>query len=93
MIVMFKLMVRMYWMRKIRTFTENSAGAILGGGYVGLHGGFDKIVLGVGGMPFAHFLTRSTGFAPFLQVLETLYEDWREITLLIGLFENQWEPA
>ena len=74
-------------------FYGNSAGAILGGGYVALHGGFDKIVLGVGGMPFAHFLTRSTGFAPFLQVLETLYEDWREITLLIGLFENQWEPS
>jgi hypothetical protein len=74
-------------------FYGNSAGAILGGGYAGLHGGFDKVVLGVGGMPFAHFLTRSTGFAPFLQVLETLYDDWREITLLIGLFEHQWEPS
>ena len=74
-------------------FYGNSAGAILGGGYVGVHGGFDKIVLGVGGMPFSHFLTRSTGFSPFLQVLETLYEDWREITFLIGLFEHQWEPS
>ncbi len=74
-------------------FYGNSAGAILGGGYTGIHGGFDKIVLGVGGMPIAHFLTRSEGFAPFLQVLETLYTDWRDITFLIGLFEQQWEPA
>ncbi len=71
----------------------NSQGAILGGGYVGMSDQLDRAVLGVGGMPYAILLSRSADFDPFFMVFEQKYEDYREMSLLITLMQQLWDPA
>ena len=74
-------------------FYGNSMGAALGGGYSAMHPDIHRVVLGVGGMPFSLLLTRAIGFEPFLSIMETMYSDWRDITLIMGLFQQLWDPA
>jgi hypothetical protein len=71
----------------------NSQGGILGGGYVGMSNQIERAVLGVGGMPYAILLSRSADFDPFFMVFEQKYEDYREMSLLITLMQQLWDPA
>jgi hypothetical protein len=75
------------------SFYGNSQGGILGGGYMALSPDIDRGVIGVGGMPFTLFLTRSESFETFLVLMETMYEDWADITLLLGAMQIIWDPG
>ena len=74
-------------------FYGNSQGAVLGGAYSAMSPDIERAVLGVPGMPFSLLLTRAQGFQPFFQLLETMYEDWADITLMINLFQPLWDPG
>ena len=74
-------------------FYGNSQGAVLGGGYSAMHGQMDGVILGVGGAPFSLLLNRAQGFTPFLLILETMYDDWRDITLIQALYQQLWDPT
>jgi hypothetical protein len=74
-------------------FYGNSQGSVLGGAYAAMSPDIQRAVLGVPGMPFSLLLTRAEGFQPFFQLLETMYEDWADITLMIGLFQPLWDPG
>ena len=74
-------------------FYGNSQGGILGGGYLGLSPDVDRGVIGVGGTPFTLLVNRSVGFSSFLMLLETMYDDWADITLLIGSMQTIWDPG
>ena len=71
----------------------NSQGSVLGGGYVAMHPEIERAVLGVGGMPLNLLLNRAEGFDPFLRLMETMYSDSADITLLQIIFEHFWEPV
>lgn len=71
----------------------NSQGAIIGGGYTAWHPDIERVSLGVGGMAFSLFLTRTYNFEPFLDVLEVMYEDWLDISLITGLLQQFWTPV
>ncbi len=70
-----------------------SQGAILGGGLAAQSMDFERVALGVPGMPFTLLLPRSEGFLPFLVMLETLYEDPAEVSIIINLMQHLWDPA
>ncbi|MCB9780410.1 MAG: hypothetical protein H6742_17730 [Alphaproteobacteria bacterium] len=70
-----------------------SQGAVIGGGFAALSTDVDRVLLGVPGAPFTLLLERSDGFLPFLQILEGLYEDPAEISILIGLMQTLWDPG
>lgn len=74
-------------------FYGNSQGAVLGGAYAAMSPRVERAVLGVPGMPFSLLLTRAEGFSPFFRLLETMYEDWADITLMINLFQPLWDPG
>lgn len=70
-----------------------SQGGVLGGGLGALSLDFDKVVLGVPGTPFTLLLARSEGFHPFLVMLESLYDDPADVSLIIGLMQHLWDPG
>ncbi len=70
-----------------------SQGAVLGGGLGALSLDFDKVVLGVPGTPFTLLLARSEGFYPFLVMLDALYDDPAEVSVIIGLMQHLWDPG
>ena len=74
-------------------FYGNSQGAVLGGGYTAMHGQMDGVILGVGGAPFSLLLNRAQGFTPFLLILETMYDNWMDITLIQALYQQLWDPT
>jgi len=76
-----------------RYFYGISQGAILGGGYATWNPDISRAALQVGGAPFSLILTRSWNFDPFLQILEVQYDDWIDISLLMGLFQQLWDPG
>lgn len=71
----------------------NSQGSVLGGGYAAMHPDMDGVILGVGGAPFSLLLHRAEGFHPFLIVLSTMYDDWKDITLIEAVFQQLWDPT
>ena len=74
-------------------FYGNSQGSVLGGAYASMSHRVERTALGVPGLPFSLLLTRAEGFQPFFQLLETMYADWADITLMIGLFQPLWDPG
>ena len=74
-------------------FYGNSQGAVLGGGYAAMNPNISRVILGVGGMPFNLLLKRAQGFEPFIQLMETMYRDSADITVMEILFEHLWEPV
>lgn len=74
-------------------FYGNSQGAVLGGGYAAMNPDVSRVVLGVGGMPFNLLLKRAVGFEPFIRLMETMYRDSADITIMEILFEQLWEPV
>jgi hypothetical protein len=76
-----------------RYFYGISQGSILGGGYATWNPDISRAALEVGGAPFSLILTRSWNFDPFLAILDAQYDDWMDISLLMGLFQQLWDPA
>ena len=58
-----------------------------------MHGDLDGVILGVGGAPFSLLLNRAQGFEPFLLILETMYDNWEDITLIQALYQQLWDPT
>jgi len=71
----------------------NSQGAILGGAYTAMSPDLERIVLGVGGAPYALILSRSLDFDPFFLLFKQKYTDHRDITLLLVAVQTLWDPA
>jgi hypothetical protein len=71
----------------------NSQGAILGGAYAALSPDIERVVLGVGGMPYSLLLQRSVDFEAFITLFRARYNDDREIALLIAALQTVWDPA
>lgn len=71
----------------------NSQGAILGGALVAVSPDVERGVLGVGGMPYSLLLARSHDFDPFFKVLKEVYEDGRDIALLLAVLQTPWDPG
>jgi hypothetical protein len=75
------------------SFYGNSQGGVLGGGFMALSPDIDRGVLGVGGTPFTLLLTRSKSFKVFITLMESMYEDWADISLLLGAMQIIWDPG
>lgn len=69
----------------------NSQGAILGGGYLAFSKEIERATLGVGGMPYATLLTRSSDFTPFFSIFQSVYDDQRDIALWMALLQSVWD--
>ena len=78
------------WSIQTNFLLWKSQGAVLGGGYTAMHGQMDGVILGVGGAPFSLLLNRAQGFTPFLLILETMYDNWMDITLIQALYQQLW---
>ncbi len=71
----------------------NSQGAILGGAYTAISPDLSRVVLGVGGTPYALLLSRSSDFDPFFMLFKQKFIDHRQITLLLIAIQTLWDPA
>ena len=70
-----------------------SQGGVLGGGFGAYSPDVSRVVLNVPGTPFTLLLARSTGFAPFLIILQTMFEDPADVSLIIALMQSLWDPG
>jgi len=70
-----------------------SQGGILGGGFGAYSRDITRLVLAVPGTPFTLLLARSSGFAPFLIILQTMFEDPADVSVIIGLMQSVWDPG
>jgi len=71
----------------------NSQGAILGGAYTAVSPDLERVVLGVGGMPYALLLSRSSDFDPFFALFKQKFLDHKQITLLLVAVQTLWDPG
>lgn len=71
----------------------NSQGAILGGAYIAFSKEIERATLGVGGMPYALLLTRSSDFTPFFGIFQSVYDDQRNIALWMALLQTVWDSG
>ena len=79
-----------------RYFYGNSQGGILGTVYMALNSDIQRGTLGVCGGPFSILLTRSDNFSSFMMIFKTMYPDYMDISLWIGMIQTIWdsgEPA
>jgi hypothetical protein len=74
-------------------FYGNSQGGIMGGAYVAMSEDVNRAVLGVPGFPYALLLFRSHDFDDFFKLFKAKFDDHRDISLCLVLFELLWEPA
>jgi len=70
-----------------------SQGSILGGGYATMNPDIERAALVGGGMGFSSLVTRSQNFEPFLMILGVGYEDWVDISLVLGMLQHLWDPG
>ncbi|MEL6349525.1 MAG: hypothetical protein AAFV53_40860 [Myxococcota bacterium] len=70
-----------------------SQGGILGGAYVALSTDIERAVFGVGGLPYALLLFRSTGFEAYFEILRGVYPDPLELSMMIGYMQTLWDSA
>ena len=76
-----------------RYFYGNSQGGILGTAYTAISSDFERSTLGVCGAPFSILLPRSANFTSFMLVFQTMYPDYMNITLWIGLMQTVWDSG
>lgn len=76
-----------------RYYYGNSQGGILGTPYVALATDIDRAVLGVSGGPYSILLPRSVDFNSYFLMFKTMYPDYLEITLWLGLMQTLWDSA
>ena len=71
----------------------NSQGGILGNAYFALSPHFERGVLGVSGAPYALLLPRSVDFDGYFLIFKTMYPDFMDISLWMGLMQTLWDPG
>jgi hypothetical protein len=76
-----------------RGYYGNSQGGIMGGAYLALSPRFERGVLGVAGSPYGLLLTRSADFDPFFLLFQEKFTDHRDITMMIALMQQLWDPG
>ena len=76
-----------------RFYYGNSQGGILGTPYLALSPSVDRGVLGVGGGPYSLLLPRSVDFDGYFILLKSLFPDYMDISLWIGLWQVLWDSA
>ena len=76
-----------------RYYYGNSQGGILGTPYMALSPDIERGVLGVSGGPYAILLPRSVDFDSYFLVFKTMYPDYMDITLWLGLMQTLWDSA
>lgn len=74
-------------------FYGNSQGGILGLPYVTISPSIERGVLGVAGAPFSLLLPRSTNFESYFTLLQTMYPDYLEISLWLGMMQVVWDSG
>ena len=74
-------------------FYGNSQGAVVGGAYVALSKRIRRAALCVGGMPFSLLTTRAQGFTPFFQILQSVFEDWADVSLSLPIMQMLWDEG
>ena len=74
-------------------FYGNSQGGILGTVYTAISPDIERAVLGVCGGPFSLLLPRSSDFASYFTLLKTMYPDYMEISLWLGMMQTVWDSA
>ena len=72
-------------------FYGHSAGGILGGAYTALSKRIQRVVLGTPAMPWSFLVTRANGFESLLSLLNVMYEDWADISLMLGSMQVLWD--
>lgn len=75
------------------SYYGNSQGGILGGAYLAASPDLTRGVLGVGGMPYALLLPRSTDFDQYFLILKQVYDDHRQIMLNLLAIQTLWDPG
>lgn len=70
-----------------------SMGAVLGGGFSVYSRDVSRVLLAVPGAPFTLLLARSSGFIPFLIILETMFPDPADVSVIIALMQSLWDPG
>lgn len=70
-----------------------SLGGILGSVYMALSPDVERGALGVPGQSFNLLMSRSIWFAPFLTVLESFYDDPRDIQMIQSIVMLLWDRA
>ena len=76
-----------------RFFYGNSQGGILGTSYLALTPFVQRGVLGVSGAPYSLLLPRSIDFTAYFMIFKTMYPDYLEITLWLGLLQTLWDSG
>jgi hypothetical protein len=71
----------------------NSQGGILGNAYFALSPHFERGVFGVSGAPYAVLLPRSVDFEQYFMIFKTMYPDFMDISLWMGLMQTLWDPS
>jgi hypothetical protein len=76
-----------------RYYYGNSQGAILGGAYAALSQDFERVVLGVGGMPYHLLLNRSADFDPFFVIFKTMFPDPAHVQFILAVNQTLWDSG
>lgn len=71
----------------------NSQGGILGNAYFALSPHFTRGVFGVSGAPYSVLLPRSVDFDEYFMIFKTMYPDFMDISLWMGLMQTLWDPS
>jgi len=74
-------------------FLGVSQGSVLGGGFAAYSPDVSKVVLLVPGTPFTLLLARSVGFSPFLIILENMFDDPADVSMIVALMQSLWDPG
>lgn len=74
-------------------YMGSSMGSVLGGAHVALSPVIRRAALNVPGAPFSMLLTRSAPFEPFFRILDTMFDDPLDISMVLALTQMQWDPT
>lgn len=74
-------------------YMGSSMGSVLGGAHVALSPVIRRAALNVPGAPFSMLLTRSAPFQPFFRILDTMFDDPLDISMVLALTQMQWDPT
>ncbi len=76
-----------------RYYLGISQGGILGGVYMTLSTDVTRGVLGVPGQPYNLLLTRSVDFDQFFTIVRGVWDDARDVHMVLNLIQHVWDPV
>ena len=74
-------------------YMGSSMGSVVGGAHVALSPVLQRAALNVPGAPFSMLLTRSAPFQPFFNILNTMFPDPLDVSMVLALTQMQWDPT